>query len=170
MNLAKIALRTLTVCLLLLKSVSAAAAPPRVAVFWQPGFPSYNASPLLSPKSLMAALNAAGFDAVTLDANALSDSTHFNAHSFAALVLPYGNAYPVAAFANLCAFHRAGGSLILSGIPFTHPIAKNGDLEWTDQGHQDAPALFGPQGIGVGGFAAPDSPAGLFAGGLGLSA
>ena len=68
------------------------------------------------------------------------------------MVLPYGNVYPQVAFANLKAFHQAGGCLILSGIPFTHAVAQQTGGDWKDLGHDSDPALFGPNGIGVGGF------------------
>ena len=147
------------------------AAPPRVAVFAQPGFPSYNASPLLSPKQIAADLKAAGAGADLLDVVALADPARLNAKTYTALVLPYGNYYPQAAFANLQAYHKAGGSLVLSGIPFTHALTLDG-TGWKDAGHADAPARFGPDGVGVGGFRdgregktqiAPGDPLGLAA-------
>ena len=140
----------------------AAPAPnaPRVAVFAQAGFPYYNASPLLRPKKIAADLEAAGVQADLLDTDALADPTRLSAQRYAAVVLPYGNAFPQNAFANLQTFHRAGGGLVLSGIPFTHPVQRQNDGSWKDLGHSDAPARFGPDGIGVGGFAgAPDGGA-----------
>ena len=129
---------------------------PRVAVFAQPGFPLYGPGEMSSPRAVAAALSRAGVQAAMLDLDALADAEKFNAQKYDAVVLPYGNAYPQAAFANLRDFHRAGGCLILSGIPFTHPIIRakdgNGRDIWKDTGHSDPPALFGAEGIGVGGF------------------
>ncbi len=34
-------------------------------------------------------------------------------------------------FSNLQAFHNAGGVLVLSGIPFTHPVANDSAAHWT---------------------------------------
>lgn len=103
---------------------------PRVAVFQQVGFPFYNVSPLVSPRSIATALRAAGVQADLLDADALSDPVRLNSRTYAAVVLPYGNTYPQPAFANLRTFHRSGGSLILSGVPFTHPVARLGADNW----------------------------------------
>ena len=136
---------------------------PHVAVFAQAGFPSYMVSGLTSPRRVADALRKAGVQADLLDAAALADPARCSARTYAAVVLPYGNAYPQEAFANLRAFHRAGGALILSGVPFTHAVARQKDEKgaetWKDLGHNSAPALFGPDGIGVGGFTdAPEEP------------
>ncbi len=145
---------------------------PRVAVFSEPGFPTNNISGLVSSKEIAQDLQKAGLQADLLSADALSDPAKLNAQNYAAVVLPYGNAFPQAAFANLRVFHLAGGDLVTSGIPFTHPIRKNAKGEWEDLGNADAPARFGPDGIGVGGFreaapgqtvVAPGDPLGLAA-------
>ena len=132
---------------------------PHVAVFYEPGFPYNGVDTQTSPPAIAYALQANGIKADLLDEAALTDIGRFNAHSYAALVLAYGNNYPLKAFASMRAFHQAGGSLILSGIPFTHPVTRSGEGKdggkWTDLGHRGEAALFGPQGIGVGGFTGP---------------
>ncbi len=100
--------------------MAAAAPPPRVAVFFQPGFPFYLASPLTSPRTVVKDLRAAGVDADLLAAAALADPEQLNVEKYGAVILPYGNTYPQTAFANLRSFHGAGGALVLSGVPFTH--------------------------------------------------
>ena len=125
---------------------------PRVAVFFEPGFPYYGVNSATSPKEIVQRLRESGVRADLLSESELSDTAHFNAQEFAALVLPYGNAYPGKAFAALRAFHQAGGAFILSGIPFTHPVERNARRRWTDLGHHGEGALFGPDGVGVGGF------------------
>ena len=148
----KLFLITLALLSLLTASASAASdAAPRVAVFSQPGFPVYGVPSDLSPKQIAADLRLAGVPADPLNVKALADPAQFNIKTYAAVILPYGNSYPQAAFANLRAFHQAGGCLILSGIPFTHAVAADAG-DWKDLGHDSAPALFGPEGIGVGGF------------------
>lgn len=114
------------------RSAGAASATdaPRVAVFLQAGFPFYNVSPLVSPRNIAAALRASGVKADLLDTSALSDPALLNFRTYNAVVLPYGNTYPEAAFANLRAFHGGGGSLILSGVPFTHPVTRLGAENW----------------------------------------
>ena len=42
--------------------------------------------------------------------------------------------------------------LPFTAVPFTHAVTRSADGKWTDMGHSSAPALFGPDGIGVGGF------------------
>lgn len=116
-----------------LAGVSSQSAPtpgPRVAVFAQPGFPFYGVSSETSPRGIQAGLRRAGLAADLVDAAALTDPARFSAQTYAALILPYGNTFPEEAFRNLQAFHRAGGCLILSGIPFTHPIGRLSAAEW----------------------------------------
>ncbi|CEK15748.1 GxGYxY sequence motif in domain of unknown function [Chthonomonas calidirosea] len=143
---------------------------PRVAVYEQRGFPYYMVSIATSPAHVVADLRRVGIAAESLDTAALADPARFNIHRYAALVLPYGNTYPASAFANIRAFHQAGGCLILSGVPFTHAVIYDAKRGWVDEGHDSAPALFGPQGMGVGGFKdgpqaplrlAPQDPLGL---------
>jgi hypothetical protein len=138
--------------LLLLALAAAAQGGSRVAVFYAPGFPVVNQTALISPQEIAADLKKAGVMADLLDAQALADPARLNIANYAAVVLPYGNTYPQAAFANLRVFHQAGGSLVLSGVPFTHAVTRGADGGWSDTGHDSAPALFGPGGMGVGGF------------------
>lgn len=139
--------------------VCAASKPaPRVAVFRQSNFPTFNVSPTTSPKAIAEDLTAAGVKADLLDVSALADPRKFNAGRYSALVLPYGNAFPQDAYANMKAFHQSSGIFVLSGVPFTHPVVgvKNSDgtVSWEDKGHSDDPGSFGPKGIGVGTFGA----------------
>lgn len=132
-----------------------AANAARVAVFYEPDFPPFEVSPQMSPRDVVKHLRENKIDAELIGEAALSDPARFNAQKFAALILPYGNAYPAKAFAALREFHRAGGSFVLSGVPFTHPVERTADGKWKDLGHRGEPALFGADGIGVGGFAGP---------------
>lgn len=131
---------------------ASACAAPKVAVFYEAGFPFNNQSALVSPQGIAADLRRAGVDADLLDARALGDPARLSAKTYTVLVLPYGNAYPQAAFGALRAFHHAGGAFVMSGIPFTHPIRRTAKGDWEDLGNDSDPALFGPHGIGVGGF------------------
>lgn len=145
------------VVFLLVWAISGANAA-RVAVFSQTGFPFYGPPALTSPRRIARDLRTAGVPADLLNAVAVADSARLNIRTYDAVVLPYGNTYPQNAFANLRAFHRAGGCLIVSGIPFTHAVAQgedgSGREAWRDLGHDGEPAGFGPAGIGVGGFGA----------------
>ena len=136
--------------------------PPRVAVFYQPGFPVYGPGEMCSPRQIVDSLNKTGLQAETLDAEALSQPAKFRREDYDALVLPYGNTYPKSAFANLRLFHQKGGCLILSGIPFTHPVVRvkndRGQTEWRDLGHDDRAGRFDVAGIGTGGFDATSMP------------
>ena len=128
------------------------AAGPRVAVFSEAGFPHYGSPDLLSPQGVARDLGQAGIAADVLNEAALCEPLRMNTGRYAAVVLVYGNTYPRAAFLNLRAFHRAGGCLITTGVPFTHPVSRAANGTWNDTGHDSGTALFGPQGIGVGGF------------------
>lgn len=120
-----------------MKPVQAQAqAPPRtplvrVAIFSEDSFPSYGFANFLAPPPLIARdLRAAGVQVDLVNADALA-RPEFDAKRYAALVMPYGNSYPQDAFANLRRFHQAGGSLILTGIPFTHPTARIAAQNWS---------------------------------------
>jgi hypothetical protein len=147
---------------------------PRAAVMLQTDFPVFGVTGRVSPKQIAANLTAAGIPTDLLDANALGDPAKLNSGRYAVVVMTYGNNFPKEAFANLQAYHKSGGSFVLTGIPFTHPIKrvkdKKGNLSWSDTGHDPKAALFGPTGIGVGGFTdpseldtslAPNDPLGL---------
>ncbi len=103
---------------------------PRVAVFVQNGFPFNMVSPLTTPKRIAQELQAAQVSTDVLDAAALRDAGRFNINRYAAVILPYGNNFPRVAFDNLRAFHRAGGCLITSGVPFTHPVINISAQSW----------------------------------------
>jgi hypothetical protein len=152
---------TSVAALLLFAPVTVSAAPaqkPHVAVFSEPGFPDYNQTPLVSPKQIASELRQVGISAELLGAQALSDPAKLNTKTYAAVILAYGNDYPQAAIPALRAFHQQGGDLVLSAVPFTHAVKQNADGTWQDTGSEDAPALFGPQGVGVGGYR--DGPSG----------
>lgn len=147
-------------------------APPRVAVFNQPGFLYYMVSFTTSPSQIAQYLQKAGIHADLLNARALASPKQFNIQRYAALIMPYGNTYPANAFSNIRAFHQAGGCLVLSGVPFTHAVIYDPAHGWQDEGHNSEPALFGENGMGVGGFSegpqatihlAPKDPLGLAA-------
>lgn len=133
-------------------SAQGASKSPRVAVFYEADFPYFGVNSQTSPPELARRLRESGLQTEVLGEAALSDTARFNASKFDALVLPYGNTYPDKAFAAMRAFHQGGGALILSGIPFTHPVARTASGSWRDLGHRGEAALFGPRGIGIGGF------------------
>jgi hypothetical protein len=134
-----------------------AAKATRVAIFFEPDFPYFGVNSQTSPPELARRLRECGVQAEVLGEDALSDRQRFNATTYAALVLPYGNTYPDKAFAAMRAFHQAGGALILSGVPFTHPVARTAATGWRDLGHRGEAALFGRNGIGIGGFTNSES-------------
>jgi hypothetical protein len=151
-------LRSVFVALLIsLLAVSACwGESPKVAIFESKSFPRYNVPAILSAREIQRNLNAAGLKVDALNLAALSDPDRLNEQNYAAVILPYGNTYPADAFSNLQAFHRAGGCLIMSGVPFTHPVTAaknaNGTITWTDLGNDSNAALSGENGIGVGSF------------------
>lgn len=127
---------------------------PKIAIYHEPSFPLNTVSAQLEVTRLADDLRAAGIEVELLDTAALADSPRFNTTRFSALILPHGNNYPEWAFDFLRAFHQLQGSLITTGIPFTHPVVRRGN-EWVDLGHQDAPARYGGGGIGLAGFGGP---------------
>ncbi|MCW3061251.1 MAG: GxGYxY sequence motif in domain of unknown function [Capsulimonas sp.] len=135
------------------------ASAPRAAVMLQTDMPVTDLLGRVSPRQIAADLTAAGVPTDLLDVSALADPAKLNIQNYAVVVTPYGNFFPKEAFANLRAFHQSGGGFVLTGIPFTHPVVRvkdsKGNWTWSDMGHDPNAALFGPDGIGVGGFAEP---------------
>jgi hypothetical protein len=64
---------------------------PRVAVFFEPGFPFYNATPFTSPRAIAGSLKDIGLEADLLNAAALSDANRFNIATYDAVVVALGN-------------------------------------------------------------------------------
>ncbi|MDX1932648.1 MAG: GxGYxYP family putative glycoside hydrolase [Capsulimonadales bacterium] len=115
---------------LLVNGAATFAQAPRVAVFAQPDFPYYGVNSQVTPERIAEDLRAAGIAADLCDGAALSDANRMNARRYTTVILPYGNTFPVEAFTNLRRFHREGGSLTLTGIPFTHPAERLSAKEW----------------------------------------
>ena len=105
--------------------------PVRVAVFEESTFPTYGFSGSVTPRLIAQDLRAAGISADLLNTDTLANSQRFNAKRYAALVLPYGNTFPQEAFVNMRRFHTAGGSLIMTSIPFTHPMVRLAAKGWS---------------------------------------
>ena len=99
----------------------------RVALFLAPGFPTLDA-PVIPDAVLEAALAGLPVDradtAAGLSARLAEPGTR-------ALVLPYGSAFPLAAWPAIARFLRHGGSLVvLGGAPFHQPVRQAG-ADWT---------------------------------------
>ena len=106
-------------------------APVRVGVFSERDFPTYGFNAAVTPQRIARDLRASGISADLLNVDALANATRFDATRYGALILPYGNTYPQEAFANLRRFHQAGGSLITTGVPFTHPVGRVAAADWS---------------------------------------
>ncbi len=116
-----------TVSLLIAPTVRAAAqtAPsmpdrPRVAIFFEPAFPSIDA-----PAPDLAALRSAlaAFDVAVLDSSALPAA--FDGGRVDVLVLPYGSAFPQDGWPAIYRFLSLGGSFVnLGGVPFGAPVMR----------------------------------------------
>ena len=139
----------LLAALAVFSSASAAGREP-VLVFGEGHFPNSGSAAPVSAKKLVAALKQAGVEARAIDAQGLESPSFLEDAASSVLVLASGNVFPKAAFANLQEFHRKGGSLVLSGVPFSHPCARLAG-KWADLGHQNFFA-HGEHGIGTGGF------------------
>ena len=99
-----------------------AAAALRVAVFAEAGFPSIDVQPI-DRTDLARAL--AGLDVSWMDTGDLAAS--LARPRFDVVVLPYGSAFPKAAWPAIVAFLRAGGSWVnVGGTPVSVPVVRDG--------------------------------------------
>lgn len=104
-----------------------------VAIFAEPDFPYYIASPDVSPEFVRDCLAEAGIESQFINAAELGDPQAFQAGRFKVLAYVYGNTFPVAALANLRRFHAEGGSIVaLGGVPFCHPCVQE-EGRWVDK-------------------------------------
>jgi len=93
-------------------------AKPPVAVFHAEGFPSAD-SPGVTPQALTEALKGISFK-VASTSEALAEQLQSGAE---VLVLPYGSAFPLAAWEAIRAhLQRGGGLVVLGGAPFHQPV------------------------------------------------
>jgi hypothetical protein len=119
------------------------ASPMRVAVFWEPGFPSVDLAPL-GPQALDAALR--GFEV-----SRVSEAELQNLPRYHVLVMPYGSAFPKAAWKHILEYLRQGGNWVnLGGVPFSVPLVRENG-EWRQESRQTAyhKALFITQSFAV---------------------
>src|SRR5512147_746681 len=95
----------------------------RVAIFAEAGFPAID-STAVDAAALQAALP--GFDVAVFDSKALAAT--LQAASVDVLVLPFGSAFPQAAWPSIARFLSGGGSLVnLGGVPFAVPVLAGKD-------------------------------------------
>lgn len=96
----------------------------RIAIFSEKSFPSVGAPSRLTPEWLYEILSGK-FSVEYLDSTKLADKKYLNPDKFDLLILPYGEAFPYAAFPQIKEFLMNGGGLFnLSGIPFWAPMTK----------------------------------------------
>src|SRR5579884_891522 len=112
--------RRFFLAVIFLWSASSAFAASRTVVFYQAGFPSAD-SPAVSETALHAAFADAEFAGASQLASALEDpETNL-------LVMPYGSAYPEAAWPAILRYLDRGGNLLaLGGKPFTRAAYSSG--------------------------------------------
>lgn len=158
-------MRWLLTCLVLVPV--AASAAPRVAVFDEPDFPYYMADPADSPRMFAELLAGIGLEVDLLSAKQLADPATFGAGSYAAYLHPYGNTFAQEAFANLRAFHQAGGCVVVpSGVPFCHLVVARAAAGWSlgapgrsgrtvDEAHSGSAAM---RVVNLGQWAGPSGP------------
>ncbi|HEY4414215.1 MAG TPA: GxGYxYP domain-containing protein [Verrucomicrobiae bacterium] len=115
-------------------SASKALAILPVAVFSEDGFPTIGGIPSFPPSKIIETLTELGIEAHAVSAEDMCNSNNLNSGKYFALVLPYGNAFPIAAFENLQKFHKSGGCFITTSIPFFNPYIKIDGTwkEWTN--------------------------------------
>ena len=106
--------------------------PPRVAVFWETGFPSVNGLSI-TREFLQQALR--DFNVTFLSTAELSQ---LKPSTFDLLVMPFGEAFPRSAWRHLSAYLRDGGNwLNLGGVPLATPAIRAGN-QWRQQDRQTA--------------------------------
>ena len=93
-------------------------------------FPYYGAPDTLDPRKVTETLEAIGIHSDLLDATSLSDPNAFNIQEYAVLIHVYGNTFPLLAAENIRRFHRNGGSILATGVPFCHPCVAVGAAGW----------------------------------------
>ncbi|HSV73017.1 MAG TPA: hypothetical protein VLH79_04595 [Chthonomonadales bacterium] len=125
-----------------------------MAVLVEPGMVVYGGTPALPPARMVAALRERGVSVEPISAAQAADPSLLVPSRYAVVVLPYGNAFPAPAFPALRAYHAAGGSLVMSGVPFCHPCERQ-DGRWRDLGHDPTRFRHDAAGIGTGGFGGP---------------
>ncbi|MGC9003829.1 MAG: GxGYxYP domain-containing protein, partial [bacterium] len=106
---------------LILLPISLLAQEKKIAIFYQPGFPYYMVSWSIKPDELANFMRKVGLQAELLNVQDLSNPQKFNAQKYAVLIHLYGNTFPLQALDNIIKFHREGGSIISTGVPFCHP-------------------------------------------------
>ncbi len=121
----------------------------KIGVFYEPEMPIFSAQVAWQPRMAMHLLEKYGFDAQFLSSIELKDTDAFNNDKYSTLVIPYGNSFPLPAFESIRNFHRAGGNLVVNGIPFCHPAERSGST-WRDMGHTNYYDY--KTGMGTGGF------------------
>ncbi len=116
----------------LLSALCVCTAAP-VAIFSEPDFPYYIASPAIAPEFVQDCLKRAGIESEFVSAAQLADAAAFSAQRYRVLAYVYGNTFPVAALDNLRRFHAEKGCLVaFGGVPFCHPcMLENG--KWVDR-------------------------------------
>lgn len=147
----------MALAVLVASSVRAAhASVARVAVLVEPGMVAYGGTPALPAYRMVSALRRIGVPCEAITTAQAADGRTLTTQRFTVLVVPYGNAFPLDAYSGIRAFHAAGGCLVTTGVPFTHPCEKRGD-RWVDLGHDGSRMGHTDGGIGTGGFAGPDA-------------
>jgi len=93
---------------------------PKVAVFFDPSFPSEDG---MTPDRSLLERAFAGYDVAFFGLKDLTNQ--LSPASFQLLVMPYGSAFPKESWVSVSRYLREGGNwLNLGGIPFSRPVVK----------------------------------------------
>jgi hypothetical protein len=115
------------------QSAPAAGSRPRVAVFFEAGFPAIDVE-VIPEAALREAL--AGLDIQLLSAGRLSSD--LTRDRYDTLVLPFGSAYPEVAWPAILRFLEGGGNLVnVGGRPFAVAVSRRGSA-WQAQPESSA--------------------------------
>lgn len=110
-------------------SEQAAASGGRVAVLNEDGFPVAGGG--VNPASTAALLRDHGFEVDAISAAEFCDTESFNAQKYDAIVLPYGENFPLAARGSFLRFLREGGGFVsIGGYAFDRLLYQQEDGDW----------------------------------------
>lgn len=116
---------------------SAPPKPAEIAIFAEPKFPYYRMVGVFSPEYMQQQLQEAGISSCLLTQAEINSEKIFNNQNYKALLLLYGNTFPVDCFDAIKNFKKNGGILCTTGVPFTHPVRDKKSLGHSDKYFQE---------------------------------
>lgn len=101
---------------------------PTILILKAEGLPYYISNPLFSPERAKMLLSEYGFSSEVVEAETLKEKVLDNKYKI--LIHLYGNTFPQDIKDALTLFHKKGGCIIATGVPFCHPSIAIGAKDW----------------------------------------